>query len=137
VTKEFWLSKTTLPAASVDVAPHMKLSWVSRKTPAPHPTDKRIAVGFLGTPAPHKGWPVFEKLVREHLHSDIYRFVFFSTAKTPMIGISQVPVHVTAEAPAAMIDAVAAEAVDLCCTGRPGPKHFRSRHTRRWRAGPM
>ena len=124
VTKEFWLSKTTLPAASVDVAPHMKLSWVSRKTPAPHPTDKRIAVGFLGTPAPHKGWPVFEKLVLANMHSEIYRFIFFGTTKSTMIGISQVPVHVTAEAPAAMIDAVAAEAVDLVLHWASWPETF-------------
>lgn len=124
VTKEFWVSKTNLPAASVDVAPHMKLSWVRRKTPAPHPADKRITVGFLGMPAPHKGWPVFEKLVRENLNSDIYRFVFFGTAKTPMIGITHVRVHVTAENSAAMIDAIATEAVDLVLHWASCPETF-------------
>lgn len=42
--------------------------------------NQKIKIGFLGMPAAHKGWGVWEKIVREYKDSDQYEFIVFNSS---------------------------------------------------------
>lgn len=109
---DFWASRTDLPAASVTVLPHAR---IARLDQAPRPVrDGPIRVAFLGYPAPHKGWPVFEELVRGlRGEGSDFEFLYFGMSEIALDQVERIPVHVTAEAPDAMVDALAAKEVDF------------------------
>lgn len=123
VTAATWLKRSGLSAASLTVIPHMRLKWGKRTTPPPKAGDK-ITICFLGTPAPHKGWNVFERLVRTLEKSSNYRFLFLGASSLPANGIDHVPVHVTAENPDAMIEAVRDEKIDFVVHWASWPETF-------------
>jgi hypothetical protein len=81
-----------------------------------------VTVGFLGTPAPHKGWNEFERLVQSN--KTRYRFVFFGSVDVPLGGVEHVRIHVNATNPDAMIDAVAKEKCDLVLHWASWPETF-------------
>lgn len=123
VTAATWTARSGLSPASLTVLPHMTLKWAKRTTPPPRAADK-ITIGFLGTPAPHKGWNVFERLVRTLEKTDEYRFLFLGTSTLPANGIDHIPVHVSAEDPDAMIEAVREEKIDLVLHWASWPETF-------------
>lgn len=123
VAAEIWSKKSGLVPASLSVIPHMTLEWSKRNTPPPQ-SAQQVTVGFLGTPAPHKGWNVFEHLVRVLESNATYRFVFLGTSTLPAKGIDYHPVHVTAQDPDAMIKAVKDEKVDLVLHWASWPETF-------------
>lgn len=123
VTAELWQARSGLRAASLEVVPHMALRWGKRAEPFPE--DKTpITIGFLGTPAPHKGWNVFARLVRSLAASPTYRFVYLGQREMPISGVEHVDVHVTADTPDAMIDAVREAGVDLVLHWASWPETF-------------
>ncbi len=73
-----------------------------------------ITIAFVGYPAPHKGWPMFERLVRENRgeHSE-FRFVYFGTSEIVLDHVDRIPVSVSAEDPNAMISALSEQNVDF------------------------
>jgi len=123
VTKKLWEAHSSLRAASIEVVPHVDLAWKKRTTPAPQEQDV-ITLAFLGTPAPHKGWNMFEKLVHLHRDDPRYRFVYCGTTTPPCSGVEHVPVHVTADNADAMIAAVAENNVDLVLHWASWPETF-------------
>jgi hypothetical protein len=123
VTAQTWQEWSDLKPESLNVQPHMHLEWRKRTTPPPRTNDK-ITVGFLGTPASHKGWNVFEDLFRTFGVQDGYRFVFLGASEQPVSGIDHTRVHVTAGDPDAMIDAVRKEGIDLVLHWASWPETF-------------
>ncbi|MEP4699514.1 MAG: hypothetical protein ABJZ79_00035, partial [Parasphingorhabdus sp.] len=123
VTADLWHARSGLAPASLEVCPHMTLDWVKRKTPAPAERDE-ITIAFLGTPAPHKGWAAYDRLVRQFHTDSRFRFVYCGSSPVPNSAVSHVPVHVTAETPDAMIEAVAAEQADLVLHWASWPETF-------------
>ena len=123
VTKEFWEGHSSLKAASIEVVPHVDLDWEKRTAVAPQEQDV-ITLAFLGTPASHKGWNMFEKLVHLHADDPRYRFVYFGTEAPNCSGFEHVPVHVTADDANAMIAAVADNQVDLVLHWASWPETF-------------
>lgn len=109
---DFWTARTGLPAASVTIQPHAAIEWSNCKLrPA---EDGKITVAFVGYPASHKGWPVFENIVRTFRGNDSdFEFVYFGTSHIGLDQVDTVPVHVTAEEPDAMIRALADRRVDF------------------------
>lgn len=109
---DFWTARTSLSAASVTVLPHAEIEW---EECAPGPEEGgRVSVAFIGYPAPHKGWPMFERLVRGFRGSDLgFDFVYLGTSPLGLDGVENVHVHVTAEEPNAMIRALAERRVDF------------------------
>ncbi|CAA0107483.1 Uncharacterised protein [Halioglobus japonicus] len=124
VSQKFWKGHTSLQPASIQVVPHVNLDWEKRTTPAVEEESDVITLAFLGTPAPHKGWNIFEKLFQHHNDDPRYRFVYFGTAAPPCSGIEHVPVHVTAEDSEAMITAVTDQKVDLVLHWASWPETF-------------
>jgi len=124
VTAETWQARSNLSAASVEIRPHIELEWRKRTSPLPQQDDDTITLAFLGTPAPHKGWQVFEDLFRTLRDTGRFRFLFLGAAKVPIAGVEHEKVHVTAETPTAMIDAVARHRVDLVLHWASWPETF-------------
>lgn len=112
-TADFWSERSGLVPTSLTVVEHMMIDWKSRLRKL-RAKDGPITIAFVGYPAPHKGWPVFERIVRTHRgeHSR-YRFVYFGTSRIALDAVESVHVHVTAEDPDAMIRAIAEQQVDL------------------------
>ncbi|WP_226583422.1 glycosyltransferase family protein [Acuticoccus sediminis] len=123
VALAIWRRNATVTPASARVLSHMELTFAPRTEPAPAEADKPT-IAFLGTPAPHKGWDLFEGLVRRHINTDRYRFVFFGSAAVPAGGIDHVKVHVDAQNRDAMIEAIAATKVDLVIHFASWPETF-------------
>lgn len=95
------------------ILPHITLEEVyAERNPSFHGSDD-ITVAFIGTPAHLKGWDVFWDLAKRYDPEGALRFLVFST-KPPVPGNYRwVPVHTTAEAPRAMIDALESHNVDI------------------------
>lgn len=70
-------------------------------------------IAFIGAPVRHKGYPVFRDIARRNLGRDDVRFLYFGSPTHREPGIPTIPVDVTAENPAAMIDALKREKVDF------------------------
>ncbi|WP_428929786.1 hypothetical protein [Marinibacterium sp. SX1] len=121
VTADIWTATSGLTPASLTVCPHMTLDWVARPDPRPV-DDGPITLAFLGTPVPFKGWLIFERLVRR-LGQNM-RFVYCGARPVDLAGIEHVPVHVTADTPDAMIDAVAEQRIDLVLHWATWPETF-------------
>mgnify|MGYP001455804896 CR=1 FL=1 len=72
VTLDFWKGRWDFPAAGHVVHPHAALV---ERGPAPVPEAERpLRVAFLGWPAPHKGWPLFKRLVAKYAADPRYAF---------------------------------------------------------------
>lgn len=109
---DFWSSRTTLSPASMTVLPHATIQWVQHD---PQPAaEGRIKVAYVGYPVPHKGWPVFENIVRTFRGEDSqFDFLYFGTSAIGLDQVERVPVRVTAEEPEAMIRALEEHQVDF------------------------
>lgn len=124
VTLDFWTKHTDLPTKSTRVEPHMKLEWTRLENPSAIDSEKPVTVGFLGTPAAHKGWPIFERLSKDEELTKGFRFLLFSASSPPGSTIKRIGVHVTAETPTAMSDAIAANGVDIALHWPSWPETF-------------
>lgn len=123
VTADLWKDRSGLTAASVSVLPHMTIDWRKRRNQLT-PTADIVTIGFLGTPASHKGWNVFEALFRSLGRSDQYRFIFLGASELPAQGIDYRRVRVTSADPDAMIAAVIEEKVDFVLHWASWPETF-------------
>jgi FkbM family methyltransferase len=123
VTKDLWQERSGLKAASLQVVPHMELSWVARDTVLPI-SQKAITIGFIGAPVPHKGWDVFASLVKRFGSNRAYRFVILGLSSSPISGVHHVKAHTTGESPDAMIEAVKAEECDFILHWALWPETF-------------
>jgi hypothetical protein len=112
-TAEFWSSKSNLSVASLAVVEHVTLEWTESDYSSV-PQNGPITVAFVGYPAPHKGWPVFEKLTRSlnGLEKDM-RFVYFGVSEVATSNVEHIPVQVSASKPDAMIRALKEQNVDF------------------------
>jgi hypothetical protein len=124
VTVDLWKAQSRLTPASIHVLPHMSLKWRKRSKESSKTLEDKTTIGFLGTPAPHKGWNVFESLSRSLAHAGRYRFVFLGVSDGTAHGIEHRHVHVTAADPDAMIGAVREEKIDLVLHWASWPETF-------------
>lgn len=122
-TRNLWLARGDLPAAKTLSIPHLTLSWQERTVPVSETPSARIRIGFLGTPVRHKGWPVFEDLARDKALRDKFEFVSFfkSNLKSK---VRNVPIQITPKQPNAMVEAVAAEKIDIVLHWPQWPETF-------------
>ena len=122
--KTIWLTHGNLKASKISVIPHVKLKWSKRLGAKPNIEGKTISVGFIGTAAPHKGWPLFQRLISEYQGAKRYRFVYFGNSNIKMKGLECVDVHVTADNPMAMVEAVKREEIDIVLHWAAWPETF-------------
>jgi hypothetical protein len=127
VTLDFWESVAAFRVAGTRVVPHVTLEWVPRADPDPvsdRPADHtRIRVGFLGTAARHKGWPIFQRLSYMPELADRFDFVALTASKAELRG-KAISVNVTPEHPNAMADAVREQKIDLVLHWPDWPETF-------------
>ena len=109
----FWSKKTDCTYASLNTCDHMKVEYRKHRREKPA-SDGPITIAYVGFPGAHKGWPVFEDIVRKlsGKRPDI-RFVYFGMSEVRVKGLETVSTKVTTENPNAMIDALADEQVDF------------------------
>lgn len=112
-TADYWTRRSALLSASLTVREHMVIDWSTHPERA-QKSNRPITVAFIGYPGLHKGWPMFERIVREERkENQRYRFIYFGTSRIALDKVENVTVHVTAEDPDAMIRALAEHEVDI------------------------
>lgn len=112
-TADYWCERAGLKPAAIAVCEHATIDWVPRVQEA-HGTDGPVTVAFIGYPASHKGWPVFERLV--HLvggKDSACRFLYLGSTRIALEEVERIPVQVTAKDPDAMTRAIAEHEVDI------------------------
>ena len=103
----------------------MVLDWAPRAEAGQGaPSSAPVTVGFAGVPSAHKGWPRFQHLFRRFSADPACRFVYFGIGPVHIAGLTHIPVHVSAEAPDAMIRAMQAKGVDLVLHWTRWPETF-------------
>ncbi len=117
-----WEARAGLNAASIQIVPHIQLEWTPRENEAPAPRSK-IVIGFLGTPAPHKGWYEFQRLANQ-CDPEKYQFIQFNSNQSPASRVDFTPVRVTASDPDAMIQKVSEAQVDFVLHWANWPETF-------------
>ncbi len=123
VALDLWSDRTALAPASTTVHPHVELS--AKPVDAPDRcADGPIRIAFIGTPAAHKGWPIFEELARRLKATDEYEFWFFGSDDPVSDGILHYPTHVRASDPASTLAAVAENSIDLVLHWASWPETF-------------
>ncbi len=113
VALEFWTARTELAPRSTVVHPHMQLTegrTDHRRSPA---CDGPVRIAFIGTPAPHKGWPIFTELQRRMTGDDGVEFWYFGATDPGLDGLRHVPTHVRAAAPDSTLRVIAEHRIDL------------------------
>lgn len=127
VTLDFWESVAAFRVAGTRVVPHITLEWVPRADPDPvsdRATDRtKIKVGFLGTTARYKGWPIFQRLSYMPELADRFDFVALTASKAKLRG-NAISVNVTPGHPNAMADAVREQKLDLVLHWPDWPETF-------------
>lgn len=123
VARDLWRAHGAPTCASLSVAGHMTMQWTLRDEMLAPAADGPIRIGFVGTPAAHKGWPVFERLIRSQRGRHDLQFVYLGNHPVT-ISIETVHVHVTAENYDAMIDAIRDAAIDLVLHWAEWPETF-------------
>lgn len=112
-TADYWSERAGLKPAALSVREHMTIDWTPRAQDA-RGTDGPITVAFVGYPASHKGWPVFENLVRaDRGKHPACRFLYLGASQIAIEEVESIPVQVTAKKPDAMIRAIVEHEVDI------------------------
>ena len=121
---EMWKQRSNLEAASLTVCEHMAITW-SKQQKNTLVANGPVTVAFVGNPAPHKGWHMFERIVLDNNSHDIrHRFVYFGTSQIGLDNVEVFPVQVTAEDPDAMIRALTEQQVDIVLHWASAPETF-------------
>jgi hypothetical protein len=121
VTAEFWQSKSELKHESLHVVPHITLQEVKKTGMAVG--SKKLRIGHLGAAATHKGWPTFTNLLYALPDADI-EFIVLSNKRENVGEDAWENVRVTAEAPDAMVKAVAKHDLDFVLHWASWPETF-------------
>ncbi|MFM1959944.1 MAG: hypothetical protein RL588_1461 [Pseudomonadota bacterium] len=114
VALDLWRRASGL-AVPARVLPHAALGEAA-DAPAPPAPDGRLRVAFLGAPVPHKGWEVFQDLVRRFSGDPRYAFLQFGAQGAGYAGMGFVEAAVSAARPHAMRDALVGAGVDVALT---------------------
>lgn len=129
VTATFWLEKSQFQIESLTIRPHIELEISERNSEniIPQRTAEEmlpIKVAFLGTTAPHKGWPLFTQLMYEYSGSPKYHFSVMSSQR-PLAGEDNwISVNVSIDNLDAMSNAVASSDIDIVVHWPTGRETF-------------
>lgn len=112
VALDLWTERGHLKASKTRLHPHVTLRKRPQAATAPVPTGP-FRIAFVGTPSPHKGWPVFTDL-HERLKDDPgFEFWVFNTDGPLPDGMHQCRTHASGALPEATRDALAGHEIDL------------------------
>jgi hypothetical protein len=124
VALDIWRDASVLRAASEHVVEHVSLMAEGEVAPQEQLAGRPLRIGFLGYPAVHKGWPIFQDLALRL--SDDSRYEFYHLGKGRVGGVPATFHEVTAseDRPDAMREAVAAAALDIVLIWSIWPETF-------------
>jgi hypothetical protein len=115
VALDLWRGASGLTGVPARVLPHAVLGEAVA-TPSDPAPDGVLRTAFLGAPVPHKGWEVFQDLVRRFSGDPRYAFVQLGAQGSGYAGMDFVEVRVSADQPHAMRDALVGAGVDVALT---------------------
>lgn len=121
---DFWKQRSGLPAQSVRIVPHMTLAQTPRMETSENEMDTTIVIAYLGAPIPHKGWPVFRRLIERFGRSAQFRFVVLSQFRPEQGEDDWIEVAVSTASPDAMVRAVRDSGADLAILWPAWPETF-------------
>lgn len=107
---KLWREAWRFPIKAAVVHPHARLT-PRAEAPAARPREP-FRVAYVGVPASHKGWPVFEGLVRRFGCDPRYRFLHLGARTAPGLAAEFHQLTVSAERPDAMQQAIEDLAID-------------------------
>lgn len=121
---DIWRAAGVIHAKSEHVVEHVQLVPESRSDGTPQASERPLRIGFLGYPAFHKGWPVFQELALRF--ADDRRYEFHHLGKGRVGGLRATYHEVTAseDRPDAMRQAVADAAIDVVLLWSIWPETF-------------
>lgn len=120
---DLWLSSFPVKPAAAKVHPHAKLR--KRKAEGPtHDAEGPLKVAFLGMPAPHKGWPVYERLVERFVDDPRYEFHHLGKTTDSAVETKFTAVEPTPEVAEPMAAAVEAAGIDVAVIWSLCPETF-------------
>jgi len=121
---DVWQEAGVLRAASDHVVEHVTLIPEAASA-APAPTAARpLRIGFLGYPAVHKGWPVFQELVLRFRDDPRYEFHHLGKGRVGGLPVEYHEVLASETSPDAMRAAVAAAELDVVLLWSIWPETF-------------
>lgn len=110
-TLAFWEGGWDFPPAEHVVHPHARLV---QRGPAPVASGPRpLRVAYLGYPVPHKGWPLFRRLLVQYVDDPRYAFFHLGAQSEAGLAVEHHEVRVTAERPRAMQETLEALEIDV------------------------
>ncbi len=126
VALAIWIAATQLPIRAARAHAHCKLIPSTGRIALPRPADDAIQVAYVGSADFHKGWPLFQELVRTLGGRPDYRFRQFAdrNALRPQANLTVVAATVRPDAPLAMVDALRDAHIDFVVLLSPWPETF-------------
>lgn len=117
IAKNIFLNSWREYVHQVHVIPHQVLVGEYKENNEMIASDERIRVAFLGMPMKHKGWEMWQQLVKEHVLSvgqdqislanrKEYDFFVFNSSKEEYLGMTKVKVEFTNDQMNAMVSAL-------------------------------
>ncbi len=126
VAAETIRDRSDIAFADLTILPHAILTEGAQAPRPPHlrRDDGVTTIAFAGTPSRLKGYAEFRWLLRHHLNRTDLRFVYLGAPTHRDQRLKTRSVHVTADQPDAMIDALREEQVDFVLHWANWPETF-------------
>ncbi len=126
VALAIWTEATNLPSRKAQAHAHCKLIPLTGRPALPSPVDAAIHVAYVGSADSHKGWPLFQDLVRMLGGQPEYRFHQFADqgCLRPQANLTVVAATVRPDAPLAMVSALRDARIDFVMMLSPWPETF-------------
>ena len=121
-----WLRTAELPLRAARSHAHCSLVPLGGPSPGRAPENVALRVAYVGAAEPHKGWFVFQELVRLLGASPDYWFAQFADADAlrPQANLKCIAASVRPDAPLAMVAALREARIDLVLLLSPWPETF-------------
>ena len=121
-TLDLWKEKSTYPAVSENIAPHLILKWKGALLPRTSETPLRI--GFVGYPVYWKGWETWLRLIGKFHKDNRYQFYFFSSWRRISDEMKWINTSVTKGNRQSMVDALRNNQIDVTVLWSLCPETF-------------
>ena len=121
---DVWQDAGVLRAASDHVVEHVTLVPEGASAASAQAAARPLRIGFLGYPAVHKGWPVFQELVLRFRDDPRYEFHHLGMGRVGGLPVEYHDVSASETSPDAMRAAVAAAELDVVLLWSIWPETF-------------
>lgn len=121
---DIWQDAGALHPVSCHVVEHIKLRSGTLTEPNAAADSRPVRVGFLGYPADHKGWPVFQELALRHREDSRYEFFHLGKGQVGGLGAHYREVSASDACPDAMREAIEKEELDVALLWSIWPETF-------------